>query len=110
MAVQDTRCLHEDCTLKSRYCKNPEHPKQIVGGLGPRLINKGLQIQPTLAAALDDKRAELKARVSDVDRLRRDKAEIEEQLAKARQELEATKTSQAAELEKATAPSTKKKD
>lgn len=65
MAIQHTQCAHYDCLgAKGMYCKNPDHTeyKQIIGGLYPKLINRGTQqtpikTPPRLHWALDDDRA-----------------------------------------------------
>ena len=69
MAIQHTQCSHYDCLgSKGLYCRNPDHAeyKQIVGGLYPRLINRGTQrtpisSPPKLHWALDDNRAKAEA-------------------------------------------------
>lgn len=65
MAIQHTQCKHPDCLgSKGLYCKDREHDqyKEIVGGLYPRLVNRGTQRTPmthppTLHWALDDQKA-----------------------------------------------------
>jgi hypothetical protein len=87
LAIQDVRCKHPDCTLRQRDCKNQNHPKRIVGGLAPRLINRGLQTRPEMDTALDDKRAELVAREQRLTDKLLQKAQLDEDLDKARAEL-----------------------
>jgi hypothetical protein len=61
--IQQTQCQDQECPgAKALYCRNPQHQKLIVGGLYPRLINKGTRLHPlekppTLHYALDDERA-----------------------------------------------------
>jgi hypothetical protein len=65
MAIQHTQCAHPECAgAKGLYCKDATHSdyKKIVGGLYPRLVNKGTQRTPlakppALHWALDDQRA-----------------------------------------------------
>lgn len=64
MGIQMTLCLEPGCEgSKGLYCKNREHTnRQIVGGMYPRLVNKGTRLHPlekppTLHYALDDERA-----------------------------------------------------
>ena len=63
MAIQRTECMHPECLGRKMYCKNREHTERmIVGGLYPRLINKGTQRMPLtepprLHPALDDEKA-----------------------------------------------------
>jgi hypothetical protein len=60
--IQQTQCSHLDCLQRPFDCKSTEegHEKQIVGGFGPQLINKGTQKAPIrpgfiqIAPALDD--------------------------------------------------------
>ena len=64
-AIQQTRCTHPDCPgQKAILCRNPEHVEHrlIVGGLYPRLINRGTQQRPISKPAelhwsLDDQKA-----------------------------------------------------
>jgi hypothetical protein len=63
--IQQTRCTHPDCPgPKAIFCRDPEHyeHRMIVGGLQPRLINRGTQQRPLskppeLHWSLDDQRA-----------------------------------------------------
>jgi hypothetical protein len=64
-AIQQTRCTHPECPgQKSILCRDGDHAEHrlIVGGLYPRLINRGTQQRPLSKPAelhwsLDDQRA-----------------------------------------------------
>lgn len=64
-AIQQTRCTHPDCPgTKGVFCRDPEHfeHRMIVGGLYPRLLNRGTQQRPLatppeLHWSLDDQKA-----------------------------------------------------
>lgn len=64
-SIQQTRCTHTDCPgPKSILCRDPEHAehRMIVGGLYPRLLNRGTQQRPLskppeLHWSLDDQKA-----------------------------------------------------
>lgn len=62
-AVQHTECLNPLCVGRPVMCTNrgEDHPKRIVGGLGPQLVNLGERVRPVLAPALDDVEARRKA-------------------------------------------------
>jgi hypothetical protein len=100
MAIQDIRCQHIDCSLRPRYCRKSDHPHVIVGGLGPRLINCGKQSRPIMAASLDDQRAVREKAEFDLRELTLQKASLEAELQRLRNEAEMHR------LDVATAPST----
>ncbi len=87
--IQDIRCAHYECALKSRECKSPDHPHTIVAGLGPRLINRGMRSVPLLAPALDDNRAALEERQKTVDQLKLQQLTVADQLAAEKAQLAA---------------------
>lgn len=53
VGIQHRECRHPDCTSKKLYCLDKSHPSNIVGGLGPQLINLGMKVRPRLSPALD---------------------------------------------------------
>jgi hypothetical protein len=57
MGIQQYHCKEHECASRALYCKDPTHDKDIVGGYGIHLVNKGYQKRPTLHSALDDNRA-----------------------------------------------------
>jgi hypothetical protein len=57
-AIQQTSCRHPDCVSRKMYCRNGSHEKDIVGGLGPYLKNRGVQVAPRLHPSLDALHAE----------------------------------------------------
>src|SRR5579875_1528767 len=52
-AIQQTMCKETECAGRPLYCQDRSHRKVIMGGLGPRLINEGMQHRPVLHPALD---------------------------------------------------------
>jgi hypothetical protein len=59
VGVQHRECMSPECTSKKLYCANKSHPSNIVGGLGPQLINRGMKVRPRLHPALDTAHQEL---------------------------------------------------
>lgn len=51
-AVQQTQCLEVECVSYRLYCRDRSHHKQVMGGLGPQLINQNCQFRPIVHPSL----------------------------------------------------------
>ena len=91
-ALQQTRCVENECIQMPFACRDPEHQHSIVGGLAPMLENLGMQKRPIMHESLDDEAARLKeAERKEFDAFRRQQA-AEREVIRARAEAEIAKT------------------
>lgn len=51
-AIQQTQCLEPECVGFRLYCRDRSHHKQVMGGLGPQLINRNCQYRPLVHPSL----------------------------------------------------------
>ena len=51
-AIQQTQCLEVECTAWRLYCRDRTHHKQVMGGLGPQLVNTTCQHRPVTHPSL----------------------------------------------------------
>jgi hypothetical protein len=59
--IQRTVCQENECLQNKMGCLDPDHQHVIIGGLGPQLVNLGMQKRPILHPALDDIEAQRRA-------------------------------------------------
>jgi hypothetical protein len=57
MAIQQTECMEPDCYTQRLYCRNTEHHKQVMGGMGPHLLNMSVQHRPVVHSSLIESNA-----------------------------------------------------
>lgn len=50
--IQQTECLEPECYAQRLYCRDATHHKQIMGGLGPHLVNMSVQHRPVVHPSL----------------------------------------------------------
>lgn len=89
--IQQTNCVEPECSSRKTFCRESSHRKNIVGGLGPQLVNVSTITRPRLVPALDAYRADkLAAEARAMDAAKKEEAARDEALI-ARGELIASK-------------------
>lgn len=76
-AIQDTICSDPMCMAPKYKCRDKSHPRTIVGGLGPYLINRGAQVRPKLHPSLDSLQADKRAAEEAAIKALQERAEYE---------------------------------
>jgi hypothetical protein len=98
LAIQDTHCNEQECIGDRRGCRSTTHNKTVVGGLGPQLINRGMEVRPNVHTALLAYEAELTRVTKSLKeteyatmKLEASRREAEAELAELKQQIEAAK-------------------
>jgi hypothetical protein len=93
LAIQRTHCLHPECSAKKDSCKNLDHPRVVASGLAPQLTCKRWHKVPSLAANLDQARAQAEEARKQLSDATADKMTAEVATANARRLMEAAQAS-----------------
>ena len=91
LAIQRTHCLHPQCNAKKDACRDLDHPRVVIAGLGPQLVCKTWHKVPSLSANLDQARSQAEAATSALMVASKQKVDAELETENARRLLEEAK-------------------